>query len=69
MGTIYINKHYSGLGCDVKVRRVCDSAYIKIYKDLKKKYDKLTNDYDKLKEENEALKEILVLKGGEKNGS
>lgn len=66
MGTIYINKQYCGLGCDVKVRRVCDSAYIKIYNDLKKKYDKLINEYEKIKEENEALKEVIIaLKGGE----
>lgn len=66
------NKLYDELGCDPKVRRQCDSGYIKIYKEIKKKYEELINKYDKLKEENEQLKQLLevyqlTLKGGEKD--
>lgn len=66
------NKLYDELGCDPKVRRHCDSGYIKIYKELMKKYNELLSSYDKLKEENEQLKQLLeiyqvVSKGGEHN--
>lgn len=67
MNRIYINGVlYDELGCDPKIRRICDSGYIKLYKELLKKFEILTNDYNKLKEENEVLKEALKsLKGGE----
>ena len=73
MVRLYINnKLYDELGCDPKVRRQCDSGYIKIYKELMKKYNELLKAYDKLKEENEQLKQLLeiyqvVSKGGENN--
>lgn len=67
MNKIFINNTlYDELGCDPKIRRFCDSGYIKVYRDLLKKFEKLSDEYNKLKEENEVLKETLkLLKGGE----
>ena len=70
---LYINnKLYDELGCNPEIRRRCDSGYIKIYKEIKKKYEELIDKYDKLKEENEQLKQLLEVyqvyaKGGENN--
>lgn len=68
---VYINNRlYDELGCDPKIRRQCDSGYIKMYRDLLKKYEKLSDEYNKLKEENESLKQLaevyqVFMKGGE----
>ena len=74
MNRIYINKVIEEYGCELNVRRLCDSYYIKKYNLLKKNFDELVKQLNELKEENESLKQLcevyhIVLKGGEEDGS
>ena len=58
--------------CEVEKRRKCDSAYIKLYKDLQKEYNSLLNKYEQVQGLLKIYQEILdesvqYLKGGENN--
>lgn len=75
MYRLYINdKLCDEYGCDSKIRRMCDSFYIKKYNAMKKAYDDLLKQFNELKEENYSYKQLLevyhiYLKGGEEDGS